>query len=60
MGMDYKKILPKKPTKDMKKLVLLIGSQRAGNNSEKLKKDIDVVFNRIKKDLTDKLYKAKK
>jgi hypothetical protein len=60
MGMDYKKILPKKPTKDMKKLVLLIGSQRAGNNSEKLKKDIDVVFNRIKKDLTDKLNKAKK
>jgi len=60
MGMDYKKILPKKPTKDMKKLVLLIGSQRAGNNSEKLKKDIDVVFNRIKKDLTNKLNKAKK
>jgi len=60
MGMDYKKILPKKPTKDMKKLILLIGSQRAGNNSEKLKKDIDVVFNRIKKDLTDKLNKAKK
>lgn len=60
MGMDYKKILPKKPTKDMKKLVILIGSQRAGNNSEKLKKDIDIVFNRIKKDLTDKLNKAKK
>lgn len=60
MGMDYKHILPKKPTKDMKKLILLIGSQRAGNNSEKLKKDIDVVFNRIKKDLTYKLNKAKK
>jgi len=55
--MDYMK--GKKPTKDMKKLILLIGSQRAGNNSYKLKVEIEKLINKIKTDLEEKIRKNK-
>jgi hypothetical protein len=55
--MDYMK--GKRPTKDMKKLILLIGSQRAGNNSYKLKVEIEKLMNKIKTDLEEKIRKNK-
>lgn len=55
--MDYMK--GKRPTKDMNKLILLIGSQRAGNNSYKLKVEIDKLINKIKTDLEEKIRKNK-
>jgi len=55
--MDYMK--GKRPTKDMKKLILLIGSQRAGNNSYKLKVEIEKLMNKIKTDLEKKIRKNK-
>jgi len=55
--MNYMK--GKKPTKDMKKLILLIGSQRAGNNSFKLKVEIEKLIHKIKHDLEDKIQKQK-
>jgi len=55
--MDYMK--GKKPTKDMNKLILLIGSQRAGNNSYKLKVEIEKLINKIKTDLEEKIRKNK-
>jgi len=55
--MDYMK--GKKPTKDMNKLILLIGSQRAGNNSYKLKVEIEKLMNKIKTDLEEKIRKKK-
>ena len=58
LGRGYMDIMPKKMTKDMNKLVLLIGSQRAGNNSESLNKEINDLYKKIKIDLTQK-YKKK-
>ena len=55
--MNYMK--GKKPTKDMKKLILLIGSQQAGNNSFKLKIEIEKLIHKIKHDLEDKISKQK-
>jgi hypothetical protein len=55
--MNYMK--NKKPTKDMKKLILLIGSQQAGNNSYKLKVEIEKLIHKIKHDLQDKISKHK-
>ena len=55
--MDYMK--GKKPTREMKKLILLIGSQRAGNNSYKLKVEIEKLINKIKTDLEEKIRKNK-
>lgn len=55
--MNYMK--GKKPTKDMKKLILLIGSQQAGNNSYKLKVEIEKLIHKIKHDLEDKISKHK-
>ncbi len=43
----------------MKKLILLIGSQRAGNNSHKLKVEIEKLMHDIKHDLEDKIRKHK-
>lgn len=45
----------KKPTKDMQKLILLIGSKRAGNNSYKLNVEIEQLINKIKTDLEKKI-----
>ena len=57
--MNYMK--GKRPTKDMKKLILLIGSKQAGNNSYKLKVEIEKLMNKIKTDLEKKiqLHKSK-
>jgi len=55
--MNYMK--GKKPTRDMNKLILLIGSQRAGNNSYKLKVEIEKLMNKIKTDLEEKIRKNK-
>jgi hypothetical protein len=55
--MNYMK--GKKPTKDMKKLILLIGSQQAGNNSYKLKIEIEKLIHKLKHDLEDKIQKQK-
>jgi hypothetical protein len=55
--MNYMK--GKKPTKDMKKLILLIGSRQAGNNSYKLKIEIEKLIHKIKHDLEDKIQKQK-
>lgn len=55
--MNYMK--GKKPTKDMKKLILLIGSQQAGNNSYKLKVEIEKLIHKLKQDLEDKISKHK-
>ena len=55
--MNYMK--GKKPTKDMKKLILLIGSQQAGNNSYKLKVEIEKLIHKLKHDLEDKIQKQK-
>ena len=43
----------------MKKLILLIGSQQAGNNSFKLKIEIEKLIHKIKHDLEDKISKQK-
>jgi hypothetical protein len=45
----------KKPTKDMKKLILLIGSKQAGNNSPKLNLDIEKLIFKIKQDVEKKI-----
>lgn len=45
----------KKPTKDMEKLILLIGSKKAGNNSYKLNVEIEKLMNKIKTDLEKKI-----
>ena len=55
--MNYMK--GKKPTKKMKKLILLIGSQQAGNNSYKLKVEIEKLIHDLKHDLEDKIQKHK-
>ena len=55
--MNYMK--GRKPTKKMKKLIMLIGSQRAGNNSYKLKVEIDKLMADIRQDLTSKISKHK-
>jgi len=49
----------RKPTKKMKKLIMLIGSQRAGNNSYKLKVEIDKLMADIRQDLQGKISKHK-
>lgn len=49
----------RKPTKKMKKLILLIGSKRAGNNSYKLNVEIEKLMHDIKHDLEDKIRKHK-
>jgi len=49
----------RKPTKKMKKLIMLIGSQRAGNNSYKLKTEIDKLMADIRQDLQGKISKHK-
>jgi len=51
--MNYMK--GKKPTKDMKKLILLIGSKQAGNNSPKLNLDIEKLIFKIKQDVEKKI-----
>lgn len=55
--MNYMK--GRKPTKKMKKLILLIGSQQAGNNSYKLKVEIEKLIHDLKHDLEDKIQKHK-
>lgn len=55
--MNYMK--NRKPTKKMKKLILLIGSRQAGNNSYKLKVEIERLIHDLKHDLEDKIQKHK-
>jgi hypothetical protein len=55
--MNYMK--NRKPTKKMKKLILLIGSRQAGNNSYKLKVEIERLIHDLKHDLEQKIQKHK-
>ena len=53
---DYMAVMKgKRPTKDMKKLILLIGSKQAGNNSPKLNLDIEKLIFKIKQDVEKKI-----
>jgi len=49
----------RKPTKKMKKLILLIGSKRAGNNSHKLNVEIEKLIADLRQDLQGKISKHK-
>ena len=53
---DYMAVMKgKKPTKEMKKLILLIGSKQAGNNSPKLNLEIEKLIFKIKQDVEKKI-----